>query len=92
MGTDLVESDRSLSKVFLIIYILIEQFEFLKMDEGENAFFFTSVEYFMDQSLMMIMQECNKKSEINQQKKTLLDMILDTTQFSLLRDREQMAR
>ncbi len=62
------------------------------MDEGENAFFFTSVEYFMDQSLMMIMQECNKKSEINQQKKTLLDMILDTSQFSLLRDREQMAR
>ena len=55
----LIQQEPVLSKVLIIAYILIEKFEFLKMDEETSEFYFTSSEYFTTNSLQQILEEFN---------------------------------
>ena len=49
----------------IIIYILIEKFEYLKMDEVTSEFYFTSSEFFVNHSIIEILELFNSKSDIN---------------------------
>ena len=51
------------------------------MNEETNTFYYTSSEYFLENNLMEILEEFNLKSEINDQKRTLIDLILSESVF-----------
>lgn len=47
----LIQQESSLYKVLIIVYILVEKYENLKMNEDLNQFYFTTDRYFYENTL-----------------------------------------